>query len=302
MHWLSRFTLTIALGIASLLPAEQKVVLISGATGGIGKATVSAFEKRGWKVWAGYRKEIPQELTRSFNTQWIPLDVTSDDMVYDAMEKIYDEDGRIDALVNNAGYGIVGLEEGIAVEEMERLFAVNFFGCVRLIQAVTPQMRCQGSGHIINISSTSGVRALPGLGVYAASKFALEGYSEGLAATLAPWGIHVCIVEPGSVKNEFAKHCEISEFPPCNPYAGVLAQRLTSKLSTLAETGQECAEIAELIADLAEEEAPDFRTQTSPKVRKNSSTPPEINSAMSRSLFLRLSFNSCKGQCESPRT
>ena len=244
--------------------AEQKVVLISGGTGGIGIATIKAFEEKGWKVWAGYRNQAPEN---SLNVRWIPLDVMKDQMIQDALETILEEDGEIHALVNNAGYAIIGLEEGICIEEAQRLFDVNFFGSLRLIQKVIPQMRAQKFGHIINISSTSGVRAIPGLGLYAASKFALEGLSEALAVSLSPWNIQVSIIEPGTVKNDFAKHCVISEEPSDNPLAIALSQNLSSKLASLATQGQDCGEIGRLIVEVAETSHPDLRYQTSSKVQ-----------------------------------
>lgn len=262
MKWLC-----ICLSVISTLSiyGEQRVVLISGATGGIGIAAVKAFQERGWKVWAGYRSQAPENLA---NVQPIPLDVTQDEMIQEAIEKILAEDGRIDALINNAGYGVIGLEEGISIEEAQKLFDVNFFGSLRLIQKVVPQMRKQQSGHIINMSSTSGVRAVPGLGLYAASKFALEGLSEALAVTLAPSNIQVSIVEPGTVKNSFAQHCVKSEEPSDHPLAAILSQNLASKLSQLAMNGQECDEIGRLIADVAELEKPNLRYQTSQKVEE----------------------------------
>ena len=177
--------------VSTEIIAEQKVVLISGATSGIGLATAKAFQEKGWKVWVGYRKYVPDELKHLENVSFCPLDVTDDRLVRAAIEAILKQDGRIDALINNAGYGLVGPEECVTLEEVQHLFDVNFFGAFRLIQAVLPTMRQQRSGHIINISSGVGIYSLPGLGLYSASKFALEGMSESLAATLSHWNIKV---------------------------------------------------------------------------------------------------------------
>jgi len=132
------------------------------------------------------------------------LDVTDDDLVQMAISNILQEDKRIDALINNAGYGVIGAEECVTIDEAQQLFNVNYFGVLRLTQAVLPTMRQQRAGHIINISSGVGVHSFPGL-IYSASKFALESMSESLAATLSPWNIKVSIVEPGFVKTKWGQ-------------------------------------------------------------------------------------------------
>jgi NAD(P)-dependent dehydrogenase (short-subunit alcohol dehydrogenase family) len=267
MKWISRIWMSLLIIGTVTLQAEQKVALISGGTGGIGRATIKTFEEKGWKVWAGYRPtrfEHPQDTT---NVRWIPLDVTDDDMIKHSIHAILEEDGKIDALINNAGYGIIGLEEAISIEEAKKLFDVNFFGAFRLIQEVIPHMQSQHSGHIINISSTSGVRALPGLGLYASSKFALEGLSEALAVTLSPWNIQVAIVEPGAVKNDFTRHCMMQTVSSSHP-AKNLSQNLANRLIAFGANGQDCEEIGRVILDVAETAQPNMRYQTSSKVQE----------------------------------
>lgn len=240
---------------------EQKVVLISGATSGIGLATVKAFQEKGWKVWAGFRQSIPDELKAMENVSLCHLDVTDDSLVQSAIETILKKDKRIDALVNNAGYGLIGVEECITLKEAQQLFDVNFFGCLRLIQAVLPTMRQQQSGHIINISSGVGVHALPGLGLYSASKFALEGLSESLAATLSHWNIKVSVLEPGFVKNDWGKHCVVGSRPCNEEFYKKLNQGICTMLSI--PQGQPSSEVANLIAEIAETTQPYVRYQTS---------------------------------------
>ncbi len=249
----------------SLLQAEQKVVLISGGTGGIGREMVKTFQEGGWKVWCGYRDSLPEELQLE-NVQGIPLDVTNENCVRQAVQTVLAKDGKIDALINNAGIGLLGAEECVTLAEARHIFEVNFFGALHLIQCVCPQMREQKSGHIINISSTSGVRALPGLGLYAASKFALEGLSESLAATLSPWNIKVSIVEPGSVRNDWAKHAPTGSAPLQDGIYSLLKRKLLDRLLAFAATGQTCEEIAAKIFEIANTEKPDMRYQTSPKL------------------------------------
>lgn len=248
------------------LAATEKVVLISGSTGGIGLETVRAFHREGWRVWAGYRKEIPETLQTLSGVNPILLDVTDEQSVQDCVKRVLEAEGKIDLLINNAGYGLIGAEEALPLEEVQRLFDVNYFGSLRLIQAVLPQMRELRSGRIINVSSTSGVRALGLLGAYAASKFALEALSEALAAELALWDIHVSIVEPGTVNNDWVSNCV--KIPGEDPMYSFLSNALVSKLSQIAAKGQSCTEIAEVILKAANASHPDMRYQTSDTVRQ----------------------------------
>jgi NADP-dependent 3-hydroxy acid dehydrogenase YdfG len=240
--------------------SEQKVVLISGATSGIGLATTKAFAENGWKVWAGYRQYIPEELKQMKNVTLCHLDVTDDRLVQAAIEAILKKDRRIDILINNAGYGLIGPEECVTVDEAQQLFDVNFFGPLRLIQAVLPTMRQQQSGHILNISSGVGIYSLPGLGLYSASKFALEGMSESLAATLSHWKIKVSLIEPGFVKNDWGKHCIVGSRAINEDFYQKLTQGICQMLST--PQGQPCEEVAALLVKIAETSEPDVRYQT----------------------------------------
>lgn len=244
----------------------QKVVLISGATSGIGLATAKEFQEKGWKVWAGFRQNVPEELKQMDKIRLIHLDVTDDHIVRAAIEAILKEDGRIDALINNAGYGLIGAEESVTIEEAQRLFDVNFFGVLRLVQAVLPTMRSQRSGHILNISSGVGIYSLPGLGLYSASKFALEGLSESLAATLSPWDIKVSIVEPGFVKNNWGKHCIIGSRQCNEDFYKKLTKGICNMLSV--PQGQPCEEVAALLLEIAETLQPNVRYQTTVKMRE----------------------------------
>lgn len=252
--------------ITSGLYAEQKVVLISGATSGIGLATAKTFQEKGWKVWAGFRQHIPDELKQMENVSFCHLDVTDDRLVQATIETILKKEGRIDALINNAGYGLVGVEECVTISEAQHLFDVNFFGVLRLIQAVLPTMRQQKSGHILNISSGVGVHSLPGLGLYSASKFALEGLSESLAATLSHWNIKVSIIEPGFVKNDWGKHCVVGSRACHEEFYKKLNQAICQMLST--PQGQPCEVIAALLVEIAEASQPYVRYQTSVSMKE----------------------------------
>ncbi len=252
-------------GVKMKSPSQKKVVLITGASSGIGLATACAFQKKGWKVWAGYRKQIPHELQTINDITLCPLDVTNDKMIQAALKKILKEDGRIDALINNAGYGLIGTEECVSIKEAQQIFDVNFFGALRLIQAVLPTMRAQQSGHIINISSAVGIQSFPGLGIYSASKFALEGLSESLAATVSPWNVKVSIVEPGFVNTAFGKNCVVGS-RTCNED---VYQKISKEIKTMVTTpqGQTPDEITNLLVKIATTAQPDLRYQTSKDIK-----------------------------------
>lgn len=245
--------------------AQQKVVLISGASSGIGLATAKAFQEKGWKVWAGYRQNVPEELKQLPCIRLVSLDVTSDKSVTSAMETLLKEEGRLDALINNAGYGLIGAEECLTIKEAKKIFDVNFFGPLRLTQAALPTMRKQQSGHIICISSGVGVHPYPGLGLYSASKFALESLSESLAVTVSPWNIKVSLVEPGFVKNNWGTHCQVGSRECHEPFYQKLTKAMCDMLAT--PRGQSSQEIAELIVKIAETPEPNMRYQTNEGMR-----------------------------------
>ena len=244
----------------------QKVVLITGAASGIGLASAKAFTEKGWKVWAGFNKNLSEELKQITNIKLCQLDVTNDSHIQAAIAAILKEDGRIDVLVNNAGYGLIGAEECVAIKEAQELFDVNFFGVLRLIQAVLPTMRKQQSGHILNISSGVGVHSLPGLGLYSASKFALESMSESLAAIVAPWDIKVSIIEPGFVKNNWGSHC-ITSSAKCDEES---YKKLTEGIQDMLAIprGQPSEEVADLLVTIAEDPQPNMRYQTTDEMTK----------------------------------
>jgi NAD(P)-dependent dehydrogenase (short-subunit alcohol dehydrogenase family) len=184
-----------------------KIWLLTGASSGFGKAFTEAIIAKGDKVVATFRKaEQASAFTQQHKGEGIGLvmDVTSHQQVRAALQETLLQYGTIDVLVNNAGYGTVGAIEEFTMEEIRQQMETNFFGMAALTREVLPLMRQKRSGHIIQMSSVAGFRALGGFGVYNASKFALEGFSEALAYEVAPFGIRVTIVEPGPFRTEFA--------------------------------------------------------------------------------------------------
>lgn len=178
-----------------------KIALVTGASSGIGEATAQRLATAGYKVYGTSRRGV-QAGKQSF--EMLALDVTSDESVAAAVSEVIRRDGRIDLLVNNAGFGVApgGAEES-SIEQARSIFETNFFGLIRMTRAVLPQMRHQGSGHIINISSVLGFLPMPYGALYAATKHAVEGYSESLDHELRTRGIRVSIIEPAYTKTPF---------------------------------------------------------------------------------------------------
>ncbi|EOR25191.1 MULTISPECIES: SDR family oxidoreductase [Niallia] len=184
---------------------EKKVVLITGANSGFGKWMALEFAKANYTVIASMRDrnkskpliDIATKMGVMSNIEIIILDITSDKSV-ENLTLYLQEFGRVDLLINNAGYAGAGFSEEIPIQEYQLQMDTNFFGTIRVTQAVLPFMRKQGQGMIINMSSISGEIGFPGMSPYVSSKFALEGWSESLRLELAPFSIPVILIEPGS--------------------------------------------------------------------------------------------------------
>ena len=172
--------------------------LVTGASAGIGKACADQLHAAGWTVTGASRRGTT-------SGGWTPLviDVDEDESVRDGMAGLLAASGRIDAVVAAAGWGLAGAVERCSIQEAKAQLETNFWGCVRVVQQVLPAMRAQRGGRIVLISSIGGVLGIPFQAFYSASKFALEGYGEALAYEVAPFGIHVTLVEPGNVKTSF---------------------------------------------------------------------------------------------------
>ena len=180
-----------------------KVALITGASSGIGEWTVKGLLDAGYTVYAGARRVDRMRSLADAGARLIMLDVTDDASMTAAVKRIVDETGRIDVLVNNAGYGSYGALEDVPLEEARRQFEVNLFGLGRLIQLALPTMRAQHSGHIVNVSSIGGVFGESFGSWYHATKFAVEGLSDSLRMELHPFGIHVVLIQPGAITTEW---------------------------------------------------------------------------------------------------
>jgi len=187
-------------------PQTGKVWFITGASTGFGRLLAEEVLKAGGNVVATARKlDKIADLEKQYpqTAKALALDVTDEGQVDSAVTQAMAKFGQVDVLVNNAGYGVAGAIEEVSETEFMPMFETNVFGLLRVTRAFLPYLRKQRSGHILNLSSIGGVVASPGMGFYNATKFAVEGISESLAAELAPFGIHVTIIEPGPFRTDF---------------------------------------------------------------------------------------------------
>jgi NAD(P)-dependent dehydrogenase (short-subunit alcohol dehydrogenase family) len=178
----------------------RPVAIVTGASGGIGEATARALHAVGYRVFGTYRRP---PATRSPGVEYVACDVTSDASVEAAVGDVLSKAGRIDLLVNNAGVGLVAGAEESSLEQAKSLFEVNVFGLIRVTKAVLPTMRRQRAGRIVNLSSVMGLIPAPFMALYAASKHAVEGYSESLDHEIRGSGIRVVLVEPAYTRTSF---------------------------------------------------------------------------------------------------
>ena len=247
---------------------RQKVAIVTGSSSGIGYATSLMLARKGFYTYASARN-----IDKSANLQLIAdaerlplklikLDVTDYSSVNDAVEKIVSEKGRINVLVNNAGYALFGAFEDLSIDEMKAQFETNFFGVVRVTQHVLPIMRTKynGDGVIVNVSSVNGHVAFPVISPYVATKFALEGLSESIAYELEPFGIKVILIEPGAIGSSFMKGSVLPKraLDPESPYSEFV-QKVRVKISSDHENATQPEEVAKTIVQAISSEKPEFR-------------------------------------------
>lgn len=228
--------------------------LVTGASSGIGAAVASRLHERGFTVFGTARRPEGAS-SRAFPL--LELDVRDDDSVRACVDHVLSRTGRVDGLVNNAGYALAGAAEEASVEEARAQFETNFFGAVRVVNAVLPAMRERGAGKIINIGSLAGLTAIPFSAFYSATKFALEGYSEALSYELKPFGIAVTIIEPGFVRTGMGHASQVA--------AGRLAAyegprtRAIGAIVSAVEHGIPPEMVAQAVLRVAESGAPRLR-------------------------------------------
>jgi NAD(P)-dependent dehydrogenase (short-subunit alcohol dehydrogenase family) len=188
--------------------AHRKVVVITGASSGVGHSMARVLSQRDYKVFGTSRN--PASAKPLPTVEMVALDVRADDSVAACVDAVLSRAGRLDVLINNAGYELAGAAEELSLEEAKAQFETNFFGVVRMVKAVLPFMRQQQYGQIINVSSLSGLTAIPFLGLYSASKFALEGYTEALRHEVKPFNIRVSLIEPAFLKTPMMNNRQVA--------------------------------------------------------------------------------------------
>ena len=245
---------------------KRRVVLITGASSGIGQACARRLHQRGYRVYGTSRQADSQAL--------IPMDVTSDDSVRRGVEAILECEGRLDVVVNNAGFGLAGAVEDTTLVEAQAQFEVNFFGVVRVCRAVLPLMRHQseardrrGGGTIVNISSIGGLIGVPFQALYCASKHALEGLTEALRMEVRPYGIHVVLIEPGDLNTSFAANRQNVAAAGASAYAD-RARRAVSVMAADEMKGTPQDGVARLIGRVIASSSPRLRYMVGPPAER----------------------------------
>jgi len=252
------------------MSSTTKVVIISGASSGIGLATAIAFANKGWKTYAGVRnlakKQNIAEAAKRHQVEnlleTLELDVTKQASVQAAVARVFKAEGHIDAVINNAGYGVFGPVESLSESDIRAQYDTNVIGMVRVVQGVLPIMRAQKSGRIVNISSIVGVVSNGYSGLYSSSKFAVEALSQSLREELEPLGIQVSLVQPGFTNTPFMlekSSLQVKE----DVYEKGFAATKKNIDSGLAK-GADPSVVGETVFKAATAQKPDFRYQCTP--------------------------------------
>jgi NAD(P)-dependent dehydrogenase (short-subunit alcohol dehydrogenase family) len=233
---------------------NRKVVLVTGASSGLGKATAERLSGSGYRVF-GTSRNPAADVQREY--EMTTLDVRSDDSAAACIEHIRKAAGRIDVIINNAGYELAGAIEETSLAEAKAQFETNFFGAARIVKAVLPVMRQQQAGHIVNISSLAGLVGVPFHGYYSASKFALEGYSESLFHEVSRFNIRVSLIEAGFMKTNLGASSQVAgqmveAYSPMRRGANRYFQEAVAK-------GDDPGKAAALILSVIESHAPRLR-------------------------------------------
>jgi NAD(P)-dependent dehydrogenase (short-subunit alcohol dehydrogenase family) len=234
---------------------EAKVVLVTGASSGVGQSTARLLSEKGLRVFGTSRNPASANIIPT--VEMLSLDVRADDSVRACVEAVFNRGGGLDVLINNAGYELAGALEELSLEEARAQFETNFFGVVRMVNAVLPFMRQQKRGHIINVGSLSGLSPIPFLGMYSASKFALEGYTEALRHEVSPFNIHVSMTEAGFLKTPMMSNRQIvasprSEYEPWR-------QRALDAIRAQEEKGPGPELVAKTLLEILSSDAPRLR-------------------------------------------
>lgn len=240
------------------MATETRVWFITGASTGFGRLLAEEVLKRGERVVATARNTAKiEDLAKQYpdTARTFPLDVTKPAEITAVAKQAIAAFGHIDALVNNAGYGVNGAIEEVSDEEFETMFQTNIYGLIHTTRAFLPHLRERGTGHIINVSSIGGLIGMPGWGFYNTTKFAVEGFSEALALEMKPLGVHVTVVEPGAFRTDFlgrSGKLAKKEIPAYKDTAGKAREYLQTQSGKQAGDPQKAIEAIIAIADAPE--------------------------------------------------
>ena len=255
--------------------ANHKVAVVTGSSTGIGYETSLILARNGFLTYATMRNLNKRENIKSVATrdnlpiQIKQLDVTDDVSVTNAIQAISSEAGRIDVLVNNAGYGLNGAFEDLAMDEIKAQYETNVFGLIRTTQAVLPTMRKQKSGTIVNISSGAGRFGFPSGSAYVSTKFAVEGLSESMSYELEPFGIRVVIVEPGVIRTNFGDGLVVAKKSqdPNSPYSQIM-QKIATGFEEMMKNASSPDIVAKVVLNAIRDENPSLRYLAGSDVEK----------------------------------
>ncbi len=245
---------------------HEKVAVVTGSSSGIGFETSILLAKNGFHTFATVRNPEKAKAIREVSDKGelpihvVELDVSSDKSVNAAINKIKDEANRIDVVVNNAGYSLIGALEDLSMDEIKAQFETNLFGTIRVIKAVLPIMREQHGGTIVNVSSMAGRVGFPLFPVYSGTKFALEGVSESMSIETNPLGIKIVIIEPGTIRSNFASNAIVGKkaADPTSPYASQI-EILQKSAARFINQGTPADEVAKVILNAVIIDNPELR-------------------------------------------
>jgi NAD(P)-dependent dehydrogenase (short-subunit alcohol dehydrogenase family) len=246
--------------------SDQKVAVVTGSSSGIGLQTSLMLARNGFITYATMRTpERGEVIKTALEKENLPikimqLDVTDDDSVKSAIGTINSDAGRIDVLVNNAGYALGGALEDLSMEEIKAQYETNLLGLIRVTQSVLPIMRRQKPGIVVNLSSATGVFGIPGASAYTSTKFAVEGLSESIGYELEPFGIRVILIEPGFIQTNFANAMVLAKKAqdPASPYSEMM-QKIAANSGEAIKSGSSADLVAKVILDAVTNPNPNLR-------------------------------------------
>ncbi|WP_053403961.1 SDR family oxidoreductase [Persicobacter sp. CCB-QB2] len=221
----------------------EKVVLVTGGSSGIGKAIAVHLKANGYRVFGASRRAISDDPS---GLEYLQMDVNEEASVQSGIKQLLEITGRLDAVVNSAGLGTIGAVEEMPVDTIKEVFETNFYGVLRVCQAVLPIFRKQRSGHIINISSIAGEVSLPFRGFYSASKFAMEAFTEAMRMEVKGFGVKVAIIQPGDFNTNISNSRKNADLKSDSPYS-----KLINEMNKLIASGMDSAPTPEVVGEVA---------------------------------------------------